>query len=145
MIILGEVGGASTFITSICVLLLVPFTYQRHNLKVFKEFQKRRLKDSKQNDKNSDIAELFITTDYSSMKLLIHDFWSSTKKCLHKIWCCKKRINLESEIWPGMNRVKTKMKSILRNECDLLCIMQISENQKKSAVNQKRLDELSKK
>lgn len=41
MIILGEVGGTYTFITSIIVFLLIPFTYERHHLKVFKEFQKR--------------------------------------------------------------------------------------------------------
>ena len=35
MIILGEVGGTYTFISSICVLLLVPFTYERHHLKVY--------------------------------------------------------------------------------------------------------------
>ena len=50
MIILGEVGGTYTFITSIIVFLLIPFTYERHNLKVFKEFQKRLPKDKKSND-----------------------------------------------------------------------------------------------
>lgn len=38
MNILGEVGGTQAFITSIVVLLLIPFTYERHNLKVYKEF-----------------------------------------------------------------------------------------------------------
>ena len=38
MNILGEVGGTQAFITSILVLLLIPFTYERHNLKVYKEF-----------------------------------------------------------------------------------------------------------
>lgn len=50
MIILGEVGGTYTFITSIVVFLLIPFTYERHNLKVFKEFQKRLPKDKKSNE-----------------------------------------------------------------------------------------------
>ena len=50
MIILGEVGGTYTFITSIIVFLLIPFTYERHNLKVFKEFQKRLPKDKKSNE-----------------------------------------------------------------------------------------------
>ena len=41
MTILGEVGGTQAFLTSIVVLFLIPFTYERHNLKVYTEFQKR--------------------------------------------------------------------------------------------------------
>ena len=44
--------------------------------------------------------------DFSSMMLLIHDIWSGFKKCLHKIICCKNRVDVEAEIWPGLNSVK---------------------------------------
>ena len=133
MIILGEVGGTFTFISSIIVFLLIPFTYERHNLKVFKEFQKRSpTKKGKKSSKGlKEEGSISNTTDYSSLKLLIHDIWSSFKKFLHKIWCCKNWVNVESEIWPGLSEVKIGMHNILESDFDLLCILKIGEMEKK--------------
>lgn len=133
MTILGEVGGTQAFLTSIVVIFLVPFTYERHHLKVYKEFQKRLLKqdncdhDHGGHKKKRQLDDL---KSMSSTKLFVHDIWTSFKSILSSIWCFRKIINVDSEIWPGINKIKRNIENMLMQDFDLLCVLKTTDMEK---------------
>lgn len=63
----------------------------------------------------------------SSFKLLIHDIWTNFKASLQSISCCKNRINLNTEIWPGLHELKKNIANMLVADFDLLCVLKTSD------------------
>ena len=121
MNILGEVGGTQAFLTIIVAFLLIPFTYERHQLKVYKEFQETLAQENHEKCKHGHKhkRKACINEHVTSKKMLIHDAWTGFKKCLHSIKFCKNRINVESEIWPGLHEANENIAKMLASDFDL--------------------------
>ena len=63
----------------------------------------------------------------SSMQLLVHDTWTNFKSSLHSISCCRNRIKVDSEIWPGLNEIKKNIDIMLKDDFDLLCVLKVGD------------------
>lgn len=66
----------------------------------------------------------------SSTKLFVHDIWTSFKSILSSIWCFRKIINVDSEIWPGINKIKRNIENMLMQDFDLLCVLKTTDMEK---------------